>query len=255
MRPRMLILAVVSGKGGAGKTMTSCALARHFSRRSPVTVLDLDLHGPNVLTQFGFPLRYAEMTAGKVKPVWYEPNLAVYSAEMQGDTEGRGFVATDAQKREWVLDAFEAIDLGPSRYVVCDLPAGLDEIFYQVAQHAPIDAFVVVTNPDEPALQDAEKMVRLMIDFKLHRKILGVVENKARIDCPKCQHSWRVANGVGAKARLCEQYGLPFLGEIPYIWKHEHADVLEHPMLRGMAEALVRAKFKQRKLRRLLGGG
>jgi ATP-binding protein involved in chromosome partitioning len=207
-------LLVMSGKGGVGKSSVAVILALTLARQGfQVGLMDVDLHGPNVLRMLGL----SEPLAAGTSQLFYVPegvaNLKVVSVEaFMPDRESaviwRGPLKHQAN-RQFIAD----IDWGRLDYLVIDSPPGTGDEPLSVVQTIPEAQAVIVTTPQEISLAD----VRKSIDFcrKTNLKILGLLENMGRLVCPDCGKDIPLFPTGGGR-RLATQVNVPFLGSLPF---------------------------------------
>ena len=114
-----------------GKTAVAIGLAHALAAKGKVLILDVDMHGPDVLNRLGLDPSNIDYTLlEKVKPIPYKPNIFAYSADCLGEDPAEGFLARDEDKRAYIRSAFKQLDLRGIRYIICDMPAGTDETIF-----------------------------------------------------------------------------------------------------------------------------
>ena len=205
------IVAVASGKGGVGKSTISANLAVALARTGArVGLLDADIYGPSVPTLFH--LKGHRLTG--------EDDMIV-PAEAQGlKIVSIGFLLEDDSPVIWrgpmLMKALEQFlhgtKWGELDYLVIDLPPGTGDIQISLVQMTPVAGAVVVTTPQDLALIDVKKAVRMF--EKVGVPILGVVENMSYFLCPHCGGRSEIFGHGGAR-KACAEMGLRFLGEVP----------------------------------------
>ena len=209
------IIAVGAGKGGVGKSTIAVNLAVGLAMQGArVGLLDGDIYGPSIPTMTGLGPRQPELDAQQriipflVGPV--ECPIRVMSIGFLVDPEKaliwRGPMAHGAIKQ-----FLEQVDWGDLDYLVVDLPPGTGDIALTLAQLVPLTGAVIVATPQEVALSDARRAVRMF--QQLGVPILGVVENMSYF---VCQHGSQYdLFGRGGAQLMAQTMGLPFLGEVP----------------------------------------
>ncbi len=205
------IVAVASGKGGVGKSTTAVNLALALaSEGATVGVLDADIYGPSQPTMLGITGR-PESTDGKT----LEP-LEAYGVQamsigflIDSDTPmvWRGPMVTQALEQLLKDTNWREVD-----YLVVDMPPGTGDIQLTLSQKVPVTGAVIVTTPQDIALLDARKGLKMF--EKVGVPIVGIVENMAIHVCSKCGHAEHIF-GEGGGERMCRDYGVPFLGSLP----------------------------------------
>ena len=205
------IIAVASGKGGVGKSTTAVNLALALAAEgATVGILDADIYGPSQPTMLGI-VGKPETTDGKTMEPMERHGLQAMSIGFMIDPDEpmvwRGPIVTQALTQ--LLDQTRWRDLD---YLIVDMPPGTGDIQLTLSQKVPVTGAVIVTTPQDIALLDARKGLRMF--EKVGIPILGVVENMSLHVCTSCGHVEHIF-GEGGAARLCEQYGVPFLGSLP----------------------------------------
>jgi ATP-binding protein involved in chromosome partitioning len=205
------IIAVASGKGGVGKSTTAVNLALALAAEgAAVGVLDADIYGPSQPTMLGIAGR-PESTDGKSLEPMMGHGLQAISIGFLIDVDTpmvwRGPMVTQALEQLLKDTRWRDLD-----YLVVDLPPGTGDIQLTLAQKVPVTGAVIVTTPQDIALIDARKGLKMF--EKVGIPILGVVENMSTHVCPKCGHESHIF-GSGGAARMCKDYGTELLGQLP----------------------------------------
>jgi ATP-binding protein involved in chromosome partitioning len=205
------IIAVASGKGGVGKSTTAVNLALALAAEgAAVGVLDADIYGPSQPTMLGIAGR-PESTDGKSLEPMMGHGLQAISIGFLIDVDTpmvwRGPMVTQALEQLLKDTRWRDLD-----YLVVDLPPGTGDIQLTLAQKVPVTGAVIVTTPQDIALIDARKGLKMF--EKVGIPILGVVENMSTHVCPKCGHESHIF-GTGGAERMCRDYGTELLGQLP----------------------------------------
>ena len=205
------IIAVASGKGGVGKSTTAVNLALALAAEgAKVGVLDADIYGPSQPTMLGIAGR-PESTDGKTLEPLEAYGLQAMSIGFLIDVDTpmvwRGPMVTQAL--EQLLKDTNWRDLD---YLVVDMPPGTGDIQLTLSQKVPVTGAVIVTTPQDIALLDARKGLKMF--EKVGVPIVGIVENMAIHICSKCGHAEHIF-GEGGAQRMCDDYKVPFLGALP----------------------------------------
>lgn len=206
------VIAVMSGKGGVGKSSVSALLALSLARRGyRVGILDADITGPSIPKMFGISARplhdenvlYAAMTSSGIKIM--SLNLLLENEDQP--VIWRGPIIAGAVKQFWTDVAWGKID-----FMVVDLPPGTGDVPLTVMQSLPLDGIVVVTSPQDLA----NMVVRKAVNMANHMNIplLGFVENMSYLRCPDCGKEIKIF-GESKSASLATSMGLRLLEKLP----------------------------------------
>ncbi|MES2355738.1 MAG: iron-sulfur cluster carrier protein ApbC [Pseudomonadota bacterium] len=205
------IIAVASGKGGVGKSTTAVNLALALAAEgATVGVLDADIYGPSQPAMLGISGR-PESRDGKTMQPMEGHGIQAMSVGFLIDIETpmvwRGPMVTQAL--EQLLNETQWRDVD---YLVVDLPPGTGDIQLTLAQKVPVTGAVIVTTPQDIALLDARKGLKMF--EKVGVPIIGIVENMSTHVCSKCGHEEHIF-GAGGGERMCKDYSVDFLGALP----------------------------------------
>jgi ATP-binding protein involved in chromosome partitioning len=205
------IIAVASGKGGVGKSTTAVNLALALSAEgAKVGILDADIYGPSQPRMLGITGK-PESKDGKSLEPMNSYHLQAMSIGFLIDEETpmiwRGPMVTQAL--EQLLNDTNWSDLD---YLVIDLPPGTGDTQLTLAQKVPVSGAVIVTTPQDIALLDARKGLKMF--QKVEVPVLGIVENMSIHICSKCGHEEHIF-GQGGGTAMSEQYGIDLLGSLP----------------------------------------
>ncbi|MCE2847972.1 MAG: Mrp/NBP35 family ATP-binding protein [Chitinophagaceae bacterium] len=234
------IIAVVSGKGGVGKSTVAANLALALSQQgAKVGLMDADIYGPSVPIMFGVrgqrPLM--ENIEGKDKIVPLEQHgIKLISIGLLVDEKSavvwRGPMASSAI-RQFVTD----VHWGELDYLVIDMPPGTGDIHLTLVQTIPVTGAVVVTTPQEVALSDAKKAIAMFSQAQTKVSIIGLVENMAWFTPAELPESKYYIFGKDGGKNLADQLDMNFLGQIPLVQSiREGGDKGAPAMLGGDAQ-------------------
>ncbi len=206
------VVAVASGKGGVGKSTTAANLALAWAAQgAKVGLLDADIYGPSQPQMMGLSGQKPVSTDGK-----HMTPLRAYGVEVMSI----GFMINPEEPMAWrgpmVTQALTQL-LGDTLwgdldYLVVDMPPGTGDIQLTLAQRVPVSGAVIVTTPQDIALLDARKGLKMF--EKVEVRVLGVVENMSMHVCSQCGHVEHIF-GAGGGASMAAQYGVRLLGELP----------------------------------------
>ena len=206
------IVAVASGKGGVGKSTTAVNLALALAAEgATVGIVDADIYGPSQPTMLGITGARPESYDGKTMEPLVGHGIQVMSIGFLVDNDQamiwRGPMATQALEQLLRQTNWKELD-----YLIVDMPPGTGDIQLTLSQRVPITGAVIVTTPQDIALLDARKGIKMF--EKVGVPILGIVENMAVYCCPNCGHTEHIFGAEGGK-KMAAEYGMDFLGELP----------------------------------------
>ena len=206
------VIAVVSGKGGVGKSTVTSMLAVAMARQGKhVGVLDADITGPSAPTAFGVT-ECQGANEGGLYPAMTASGIQVMSINLLLDNPGdpvvwRGPVIAGAVKQFWTDVIWEDVD-----YLFVDMPPGTGDVPLTVFQSLPVDGIVIVTSPQDLVSMIVTKAVRMA--EMMHIPVLGFVENYSYLECPDCGKRIKVF-GEGHLDEVAQNLGLPVLARLP----------------------------------------
>lgn len=206
------IIAVSSGKGGVGKSTTAVNLALALAHEGArVGLLDADIYGPSQPQMLGIGDAQPDSSDGKTMQPLEAYGLQANSIGFLIDPEQpmvwRGPLVTQALRQLLFDTQWKELD-----YLVIDMPPGTGDIQLTLAQSVPVTGAVIVTTPQDIALLDARKGLKMF--EKVGIPILGIIENMSIHVCSNCGHAEHIF-GAGGGAAMCQEYGVPFLGDLP----------------------------------------
>jgi ATP-binding protein involved in chromosome partitioning len=205
------IVAVASGKGGVGKSTTAVNLALALAAEgASVGLLDADIYGPSLPTMMGItgsPESVDGKTMAPMRNHGVQVNSIGFLVEPDNAMIWRGPMATQALDQLLRQTNWDELD-----YLVVDMPPGTGDIQLTLAQRVPLTGAVVVTTPQDIALIDARRGVKMF--EKVGVPILGVVENMAMHVCTNCGHVAHIFGQDGGR-RMAAEYGADYLGALP----------------------------------------
>ena len=239
------IIAVVSGKGGVGKSTVAANLALALSQGgAKVGLMDADIYGPSVPIMFGVrgerPMMM-DVGADKGMIVPLERfGIKLISIGLLVDEKNavvwRGPMASSAI-RQFVTDVF----WGDLDYLVVDMPPGTGDIHLTLVQTVPVTGVVIVTTPQDVALVDAKKGIAMFGQAQVNVPIIGLVENMSYfipVELP--ENKYYIFGKDGGK-RLAEEYDIPFLGQIPLVQSIREGGDQGVPIMMGDDEITKKA--------------
>lgn len=214
------IIAVVSGKGGVGKSTVAANLALALSEGgAKVGLMDADIYGPSVPIMFGVrgerPMMMDIEGKGMIIPL-EKFGIKLMSIGLLVDEKNavvwRGPMASSAIK-QFVTDVFwDELD-----YLVVDMPPGTGDIHLTLMQTVPVTGAVIVTTPQDVALADAKKGIAMFGQAQMNVPVIGLVENMSYFVPAELPNNRYYIFGKEGGKRLADEYDLPFLGQIPLV--------------------------------------
>lgn len=205
------IIAVASGKGGVGKSTTAVNLALALSAEGAVVgILDADIYGPSQPTMLGIQGRPESRDGKSLEPMEAHGLQAMsigFLIDVETPMVWRGPMVTQALEQLLTETRWRELD-----YLVVDLPPGTGDIQLTLAQKVPVTGAIIVTTPQDIALLDARKGLKMF--EKVGIPIIGIVENMSTHICSKCGHEEHIF-GMGGGEKMCKDYNVEFLGSLP----------------------------------------
>lgn len=205
------IIAIASGKGGVGKSTTAVNLALALAAEgASVGILDADIYGPSQPHMLGISAR-PESTDGKSMEPLERYGIQAMSIgfliDMDTPMVWRGPMVTGALEQLLRETNWRELD-----YLVIDLPPGTGDIQLTLSQKVPVTGAVIVTTPQDIALLDARKGLKMF--EKVGIPIVGIVENMSTHICSQCGHEEHIF-GAGGGEQMCRDYNVELLGSLP----------------------------------------
>ena len=238
------VIAVVSGKGGVGKSTVTSMLAVAMARRGKrVGILDADITGPSAPTAFGVKECQGASEEG-LYPAMTRGGIQVMSINLLLDNPAdpvvwRGPVIAGAVKQFWTDVIWEDVD-----YLFVDMPPGTGDVPLTVFQSLPVDGIVIVTSPQDLVSMIVSKAVKMA--NMMHILVLGFVENYSYLQCPDCGKKINVF-GESHLDEVAASFGLPVLARLPIDPKVAHCydsglmETVDTENVNGVIEAVENA--------------
>jgi len=233
------IIAVVSGKGGVGKSTVAANLALALAEGgAKVGLMDADIYGPSVPIMFGVrgqrPMMKEENGKGIIIPI-EKFGIRLMSIGLLVDEKDavvwRGPMASSAI-RQFIND----VDWGPLDYLVIDMPPGTGDIHLTIMQTVPVTGVVIVTTPQNVALADAKKAIAMFGQANVKVPIIGLIENMAYFTPAELPDNKYYLFGKEGGLNLAEEYELPFLGQVPLVQSIREGGDAGVPAMMGQDE-------------------
>jgi ATP-binding protein involved in chromosome partitioning len=205
------IIAVASGKGGVGKSTTAVNLALALAAEgAQVGILDADIYGPSQPMMLGITGRPESIEANTIEPMeghGLQASSIGFLIEEDAPMVWRGPMVTSALEQLLRQTRWRDLD-----YLIVDMPPGTGDIQLTLSQKVPVTGAVIVTTPQDIALLDARKGLKMF--EKVGVPIVGIIENMSTYICTKCGHEEHIF-GSGGGEKMCKEYGVDFLGALP----------------------------------------
>ena len=206
------VIAVVSGKGGVGKSLVTSMLAVSMNRMGYQTaVLDADVTGPSVPKEFGVSQK-AQGTELGIMPVKTKTGIDIMSVNLilENDTDPviwRGPIISGMVKQFWTDVMWGDVD-----YMFIDMPPGTGDIPLTVFQSIPIDGIIIVTSPQELVSMIVSKAVKMAEMMNI--PVLGIVENMSYLECPDCKNNIKIF-GESHIEDIAKTYNIETIAKLP----------------------------------------
>ncbi|MBL7004530.1 MAG: iron-sulfur cluster carrier protein ApbC [Gammaproteobacteria bacterium] len=235
------IIAVASGKGGVGKSTTTVNLALALQAEgATVAILDADIYGPSIPRMIGCSGQPESEDGQTLQPMMGHglQSMSIgYLVEEDTPMIWRGPMVTQALEQLLNDTQWKDVD-----YLIIDLPPGTGDTQLTLAQKIPVSGAVIVTTPQDIALLDARKGLKMF--EKVEVPVLGIVENMSIHICSECGHAEHIF-GSGGGAKMSEEYGVDFLGALPLdIQIREQVDG-GNPTVAAMPDSKVTSIYRE----------
>ena len=205
------IIAVSSGKGGVGKSTVAVNLAVALaSDGARVGIMDADVYGPNVPMMLGAGDNQPEVLQGKLEPILAHGIKMISMAILV--PRDKPMILRGPMLHGVVRQFLSDVNWGDLDYLIVDMPPGTGDVQLSLAQLVPVQGAVLVTTPQEVSLSDVRRAVKMFEQVAV--PVLGVIENMSYFIAPDTGARYDIF-GKGGGQKLCDEYDLNFLGEVP----------------------------------------
>lgn len=206
-------IAIVSGKGGVGKSTVTASLALNLSMMgNKVGVLDADVSGPNIPHLLGLEGRRLMGSPEGIEPVMSRNGIKVISSEMVLTSSDTPMIWRGPMRTTLVNQFVTDVNWGDLDYLLIDLPPGTGDEPLSVMQMIPLDGIIIVSTSSNLSMLDVSKIINMA--RSLNVRILGIVENMSYLQCPDCSKKIRLF-GESKVEKLAKTYNVPLIGEVP----------------------------------------
>ncbi len=208
------VVAVMSGKGGVGKSSITALLASALNKKGlKVGVLDADITGPSIPKVFGVKEK-AQVIGETILPPETPLGIKIMSINLILENEEDPVIWRGPLIAGTVKQFFEQVDWGDLDYLVVDLPPGTGDVPLTVMQSLPLNGMVVVSSPQELVALIVKKAINMA--GKMGVPILGLIENMSYFECPDCKGKTELFGKSRAEA-VASETGIPLLGRLPIV--------------------------------------
>lgn len=206
-------IAIVSGKGGVGKSTVTAGLALNLSMMGlKVGVLDADVSGPNMPHLLGLEGKKLMGSELGIEPVQSRNGIKVVSSEMVLTDSDTPMIWRGPMRTTLVNQFVADVNWGTLDYLLVDLPPGTGDEPLSVMQMMPLDGIIIVSTSSNLSTLDVSKIINMAKELNV--TILGIVENMSYLQCPDCNKKIHLF-GESKVEKLAKKYGVPLIGEIP----------------------------------------
>lgn len=248
-------IVIISGKGGVGKTTVAINLAMSLASVGlRVGILDVDITGPNAIKMLGISPELkprVDPEAKRFYPIDGPLKLKVMSMAFLTLTPDDPVIWRGPMKMSAVRQFLGDAEWGELDYLICDLPPGTSDETLDILQLIPDENVIIVTTPQEVALMDARKTIKMAM--VMQRKILGIIENMSGFNCPHCGDYFDLYPPGGAE-KASTDFNISLLGKIPFEIEVSQQGDQGLPFIIKYPESKSAKAFKDavRKIRELL---
>lgn len=205
--------AVISGKGGVGKSLVTSLLASLMNKKGySVAILDADVTGPSIPQAFGLKGKMATSDETCIYPVLSKQGIKIMSANLLMPDDESPITWRGPMIAGFVSQLYTDVCYGDVDYMFIDLPPGTGDVPLTIFQQYPIDGIIIVTSPQELVSMVVSKSINMA--KMMYINTIGIVENMAYIKCPKCSEKVRVFGDNDSKNRI-EKSGIKVVAELP----------------------------------------
>lgn len=212
------IVAIISGKGGVGKSFVTSLLAVELRRQGyEVGILDADVTGPSIAKMFGLRTRLGVSSQKKLIPARTKSGIKVVSMNLILNEEQMPVIVRGPIVNSLIRQMFQDVEWGQLHYLLADLPPGTSDAPLTVFQSLPLDGVIMVSTPQDLAVMIVGKAINMAKTLSQQIapvEILGLIENMSYMICPSCGKRHEIF-GPSRGAKAAKEADIPFLGSLP----------------------------------------
>lgn len=206
-------IAVMSGKGGVGKSTIAVNLAVAFAKKGYKTgIMDADVHGPNVPKMFGLEGKDLEYTKEGIIPIESDEGVKVMSVGFFLSSQDTPLIWRGPAKTGVIKQFLAEVIWGDLDVLIIDNPPGTGDEPLTILQTIPLNGVVLITTPQSVVQEDVIKSVNMVKDLNI--PVIGIIENMSGFTCPHCENEILIF-GKGNGAQMAKKLNVPFLGKLP----------------------------------------
>ena len=234
-------IAVASGKGGVGKSTVSVNLAIALAKTgAKVGLLDADVYGPSIPLMMGIHKMPQATPEERLVPL-FNHGLKLMSVGFMLDEE-TPLIWRGPLVMQLIKQFLTGVDWGELDYLVIDLPPGTGDVQLTLVQTIPLTGAVIVTTPQDIALIDARRAIKMFGEVKV--PVVGIIENMSYFVCPHCNETTEIFSKGGGE-KTSDRYGIPLLGKIPIDIEIRAGSDTGNPIVHASPESAQSKSFMQ----------
>lgn len=236
-------IAVMSGKGGVGKSTVAVNLAAAFAKEGYKTgIMDADVHGPNVPRMFGVEGKHLKYGKEGIIPAETEEGIKVMSVGFFISSQDTPLIWRGPAKTGLIKQFLAEVKWDDLDVLIIDNPPGTGDEPLTILQAVPLDGVVLVTTPQSVVQEDVEKSVSMIKNLNI--PIIGVIENMSGFICPQCKEEILIF-GKGNGEKMAEEMDIPFLGRLPIDVETASASDIGTPIVIKEPKSEISVKISQ----------
>lgn len=236
-------IAVMSGKGGVGKSTVAVNLAAAFAKKGYKTgIMDADLHGPNVPKMLNLEGTALKSRPEGLVPVETEDGLKVMSVGFFMHSQDVPLIWRGPAKTGVLKQFIADVIWGDLDVLIIDDPPGTGDEPLTVLQNIPLDGVLLVTTPQSVVQEDVVKSINMVKDLKI--KVIGIIENMSGFICPECKKEIQIF-GKGNGEQMAKKLNVPFLGKLPLDVKTSSASDMGTPIVTKEPESEISVRIME----------